>query len=76
VSLLHDYLSALYCIVAAENWPYTLYLQVDNCWKENKNTTMLYYLGLLVYYSWFKNVQLYFLSTGHTHKDIDQMFST
>jgi hypothetical protein len=55
VSLLHDHLSALHCTVAAENWPHTLYLQVDNCWKENKNTTMLHYLGLLVHYGWFRN---------------------
>jgi hypothetical protein len=37
---------------------------------------MLCYLGLLIHYGWFKNVQLYFLSTEHTHEDIDQIFST
>jgi hypothetical protein len=37
---------------------------------------MLRYLGLLVHFGWFKNVQLFSLSTGHIHEDIDQMFST
>jgi hypothetical protein len=30
----------LHGTTATENWPHTLYLQVNNCWKENKNTTM------------------------------------
>ena len=76
VSLLHNHLSHLHSITPAENWPHTLYLQVDNCWKENKNTTMLCYLGLLVHFGWFTNVQLFSLPTDHIHEDIDQMFST
>jgi hypothetical protein len=76
VSLLHDHLSELHSTIPSEQWPHTLYLQVDNCQKENKNTTMIRYLGLLVHFGWFKNVQLFSLPTGHTHEDIDQMFST
>lgn len=30
---------------------------------------------MLVYKGWFKEVHLYFLRPGHTHADIDQLFS-
>jgi hypothetical protein len=49
-SILHDYLTFLMSTIASQNWPHTLYLQVDNCWKKNKNTTMLRYLGMLVHF--------------------------
>jgi hypothetical protein len=64
------------CTIASQNWLHTLYLQVDNYWRKNKNTTMLHYLGMLVYFGWFKTIEIYSLTPGHTHKDIDQMFST
>jgi hypothetical protein len=34
------------------------------------------YLGLLLKFGWFKHIELYVLTSGHTHEDIDQMFST
>ena len=37
---------------------------------------MLCYLGLLIQFGWFKNIDMYSLAPGHTHEDIDQMFST
>jgi hypothetical protein len=37
---------------------------------------MLRYLGLLVKFGWFKHIYMYSLPSGHTHEDIDQMFST
>jgi hypothetical protein len=64
--------------IAPQNWLHTLYLQVDNCWRKNKNTTMLCYLSMLVHFNWFKTIEIYSLTSNYTHKDInliDQMFS-
>ena len=33
-------------------------------------------LGLLIQRRWFNTIFLYCLPTGHTHEDIDQMFSS
>ena len=52
-----------------------LYLQVDNSAKENKNWAMLAFLALLVIKGWFEEVYMYFLCPGHTHEDVDRMFS-
>ena len=48
---------------------------MDNCARENKNRYVFGYLGLLVQRKVFKEVILSFLPVGHTHEDIDQMFS-
>jgi hypothetical protein len=48
-----------------------LILQVDNCFRENKNHYMLAYLGLLVHYKWFTEIEMHSLIQGHTHEDID-----
>jgi hypothetical protein len=56
--------------------PSTLYLQADNCYSENKNTYMLAFLSLLVKMQLVQNIYLHFLPVGHTHEDIDQLFST
>jgi hypothetical protein len=53
----------------------TLYLQADNCFKENKNKFVLAFCALLVLIGWFHDVYLSFLPKGHTHEDIDQLFS-
>ena len=74
VSILATYLNNLKAIHQG-NWPRTLYLQVDNCWRENKNITMILFLGLLIQRKWFDEVFMYCLPVGHTHEDIDQMFS-
>ena len=55
--------------------PATLYLQLDNTTKQCKSQFMLAYLGSLVDSGVFKRVVLSFLPVGHTHEDIDQMFS-
>ena len=75
-TILHKHLSSIKATIPPEKWPHTLFLQVNNCWKENKNTTVFRYLGLLVKFGWFKQVYMHSLPTGHTHEDIDQMFST
>eukprot|EP00058_Branchiostoma_floridae_P002295 XP_002587783.1 hypothetical protein BRAFLDRAFT_92228 [Branchiostoma floridae] len=55
--------------------PGTLYLQMDNCWRECKNQYVFAFLGLLVLRGIFKEVQVGYLLVGHTHEDVDQFFS-
>lgn len=55
--------------------PPVLYMQLDNCWRENKNRYVLGYLESLVRLGVFKEVHVSFLPIGHTHSDIDQCFS-
>ena len=55
--------------------PEVLYLQLDNCAGENKNRYLLFFCGLLVAWKIFRKVKVSFLPVGHTHEDIDQMFS-
>jgi hypothetical protein len=55
--------------------PKVLFLTLDNTTKENKNKFVLAYLTYLVKMRVFEKVKLNFLLVGHTHEDIDQMFS-
>ena len=55
--------------------PPTLYLQLDNTARENKNNLLMAYLGYLVHTRVFRKIKLGFLLVGHTHDRIDQMFS-
>ena len=52
-----------------------LYLQVDNCTRENKNTFLFCYLECLVAWGVFQEIFVSFLPVGHTYADIDQAFS-
>ena len=64
------------CEVAAKGpLPPTLYLHLDNCWRENKNRFVLGIGHLLVAAGVFKKVKPCFLPVGHTHNIVDQMFS-
>ena len=56
--------------------PPTIYIQLDNCSRENKNHYLLSYLESLVGLGVFNDVQASFLPVGHTHEDIDQVFSS
>jgi hypothetical protein len=56
--------------------PPVLYLQLDNTSRENKNNLLMAYLHMLVKLKVFKKVKIGFLLVGHTHDQIDQMFST
>ncbi|WAR14851.1 hypothetical protein MAR_004956 [Mya arenaria] len=47
--------------------PPVLYLQFDNCCRENKNHCVLAFAELLIHIS--------FLMVGHTHEDVDAQFS-
>ena len=55
-------------------WPPTLHLQFDNC-TDNKNKTTVAFLALLQECKVFDRIEFSFLLVGHTHEDIDQMFS-
>ena len=48
--------------------PPTLFLQADNCGRENKNQYFLAYLSWLVQKGIFKDIYLSFLPVGHTHE--------
>ncbi|PFX12470.1 hypothetical protein AWC38_SpisGene23570 [Stylophora pistillata] len=50
-----------------------LYLQFDNCVRENKNRFMFGLLALLVEEAIFE-IRVNFLPVGHTHEDIDAFF--
>ena len=51
-------------------------VQADNSWKESKNRCIFVTLAWFVYIGWFEEVELHCLIQGHTHEDIDQIFST
>lgn len=57
------------------HFPETLFVQFDNCTRENKNKYTMAYLESLVSWGMFKEVIAAFLPVGHTHEDIDQAFS-
>ena len=57
------------------NFYYNFQIQADNCWSENKNRYVLGFLAKLVQDEVFKTVELHFLLQGHTHEDIDALFS-
>ena len=54
----------------------TLVIQSDNCCRENKNNTVLRWLGGLVATNRFVCGVARFLQSGHSHEDIDQYFSS
>ncbi len=56
--------------------PRTLFLQLDNCVRENKNQYLLSYLDALIQWSVFDCIEVGFLPIGHTHCDVDQAFSS
>ena len=55
--------------------PKVLLLQLDNTTKQNKGRFFFAFLALLVHHNVFDKVIVSFLPVGHTHEDIDQMFS-
>ena len=55
--------------------PPTLFVQADNCTRENKNRFFLGYLEMLVARGVFIEVHFSSLEVGHTHTDVDQSFS-
>ncbi|XP_061171052.1 uncharacterized protein LOC133180592 [Saccostrea echinata] len=66
-------LSVLYSM--KDSLPDTLYIQMDNCARENKNRYLLGFMCYLVEIGLFRKIKISFLMVGHTHEDIDQVFS-
>lgn len=60
---------------AGRTLPDTLYLQLDNTVKQNKSKFLMSYLSWLTMTGVFKRIVVSFLPVGHTHEDIDQLFS-
>jgi hypothetical protein len=56
--------------------PGTLFVQLDNTTKQCKSQYMIAYLSSLIESGVFHRIIMSFLPVGHTHEDIDQMFST
>jgi hypothetical protein len=62
--------------VVDDRRPLKLYLQLDNTSKQNKSKYLFGYLGwLLRTKQVIEECVVSFLPVGHTHADIDQMFS-
>lgn len=55
--------------------PPGLFIQADNCGRENKNQVVFRLCAWLVQQGLVKEVQLMFLPVGHTHAEIDQRWS-
>ena len=55
--------------------PPILYVQLDNCFRENKNAYVVAYLTWLVERKVFKKIFMSFLPVGHTHNEADQCAS-
>jgi hypothetical protein len=53
----------------------TLYLQFDNCPRENKNTYIVGFCAWLVQRRVFDVIEMSFLPVGHTHNECDQVAS-
>jgi len=49
-----------------------LMLQMDNCWKDNKNQWFISFLSVLVAKKWFKKIEVYYLRPGHSHDSVDR----
>jgi hypothetical protein len=67
-------LKALEKFTSAKPLPMKLFLQMDNCVKDNKNYHLLAFLSFLIITKVFEEVQLGFLIVSHTHEDIDGNF--
>lgn len=58
------------------HWPNVfLHLEADNCTKELKHQTALRMMGTMISLHRLKGCEFSFLSTGHSHEDIDAHFS-
>ncbi|KAJ8043179.1 hypothetical protein HOLleu_10158 [Holothuria leucospilota] len=76
----HDSNLTIHCLIQAlltakAHLGKVLFLQLDNCFRENKNKYVLSFAALMVELKIFKEVYVHFLPVGHTHEDVDQMFS-
>ena len=54
---------------------YSEYIQGDNA-SDNKCWVLLLFLAMLIFHDYTADIYFSFLIVGHTHEDIDQIFST
>jgi hypothetical protein len=73
ISILYVHIKAIF--LQNKALPKILFLQVDNCARENKNRFLLAFCSLLLMWNLFTEITISFLPVGHTHEDIDQTFS-
>ena len=62
------------CQHSGRSFPRHLVIQSDNTVAQAKNALTLLVLGVLVSLGYFSTATLNFLTVGHTHEDIDQLF--
>jgi hypothetical protein len=74
ISILYDHILRQFKTMLHKRPP-KLILQVDNCAKEGKNKFVFAFAAHLIYFDWFKEVEIVSLIQGHTHDLIDQEFS-
>jgi hypothetical protein len=55
--------------------PKKLHLNLDNCWKENKNRYLFSFLTALLEKNIFIEITCNYLLVGHTGNQVDQLFS-
>ena len=57
-----------------QRMPTVMHIQLDNC-STNKSKTLMAYASYLVMTGVFKRIEISFMMVGHTHENIDQLFS-
>jgi hypothetical protein len=73
IDILHRVLEAE--LASKGKLPRVLYLQLDNTTRQCKNQYVMAWMAYLVHIGLFDEIYVSFLPKGHTHEDIDQMFS-
>ena len=51
--------------------PPILYINSDNCYKDNKNQYLFQFYAWLIYLGWFTEIHHYYLPRGHSHEKVD-----
>jgi hypothetical protein len=75
IKCLQDTLKHAEAEIYLNGLPETLYIQLDNYFRENKNTYVFSYLCWLVERGVFTQIFVSYLPTGHTHFPPDQVAS-
>jgi len=73
-TLLMCYIKSKVLLPSVNKFPHTLYLQTDNCWKENKNITIFSTLGMLLLNGYIYKVT--FLTIQCFQRNIPKLSST
>lgn len=49
-----------------------LMIQMDNCFRDNKNKYLFAFFAYLLHHQWFRTIELYYLRPGHSHGIVDK----